>query len=110
MTTHPTPRTALTLASLALLGACNSPPKPPTVDESQKRPANALMAVELQVCKNDLQNTRIQANESNRLAETTTATDFQHQDAERRAIDGLPAARDPREARGRGGCVHGPAR
>ncbi len=74
MTTHPTPRTALTLASLALLGACSSPPKPPTVDESQKRPANALMAVELQVCKNDLQNTRIQANESNRLAETTTAT------------------------------------
>ena len=74
MTTHPTPRTALTLASLALLGACSSPPKPPTVDESQKRPANALMAIELQVCKNDLQNTRIQANESIRLAETTTAT------------------------------------
>jgi outer membrane protein OmpA-like peptidoglycan-associated protein len=74
MTTHPTPRIALTLASLALLGACSSPPKPPTVDESQKRPANAQMAVELQVCKNDLQNTRIQANESNRLAETTTAT------------------------------------
>ena len=74
MTTHLTSRTALTLASLTLLGACSSPPKPPTVDESQKRPANAQMAVELQVCKNDLQNTRIQANESNRLAETTTAT------------------------------------
>lgn len=74
MTTHPTPRTALTLASLALLGACSSQPKPPTVDESQKRPANAQMAVDLQVCKNDLQNTRIQANESSRLAETTTAT------------------------------------
>jgi outer membrane protein OmpA-like peptidoglycan-associated protein len=74
MTTHPTSRTALTLASLALLSACSSPPKPPTVDESQKRPANAQMAIELQVCKNDLQNTRIQANESSRLAETTTAT------------------------------------
>ena len=74
MNTHLTSRTALTLSSLALLGACSSPPKPPTVDEAQKRPANALMAVELQVCKNDLQNTRIQANESNRLAETTTAT------------------------------------
>ena len=74
MTTHLTLRSALTLSSLALLGACSSPPKPPTVDESQKRPANAQMAVELQVCKNDLQNTRIQANESNRLAETTTAT------------------------------------
>lgn len=74
MTTHPTPRIALTLASLTLLGACSSPPKPPTVDESQKRPANAQMAIDLQVCKNDLQNTRIQANESSRLAETTTAT------------------------------------
>jgi outer membrane protein OmpA-like peptidoglycan-associated protein len=74
MTIHPTPRNALTLASLALIGACSSPPKPPNVDESQKRPANALMAVELQVCKNDLQNTRIQANESSRLAETTSAT------------------------------------
>ena len=74
MTTHPTPRITLTLTSLAWLGACSSPPKPPTVDESQKRPANAQMAVELQMCKNDLQNTRIQANESSRLAETTTAT------------------------------------
>ncbi|MGS5087090.1 OmpA family protein [Hydrogenophaga sp. A37] len=61
------------LLSLALV-ACSSPPKPPTVDESQKRPANAQMAVELQVCKNDLQNTRILATESSRLAETTAAT------------------------------------
>jgi outer membrane protein OmpA-like peptidoglycan-associated protein len=57
-----------------LLGACSSPPKPPTVDESLRRPANAQMAVELQVCKNDLQNTRIMATESSRLAETTAAT------------------------------------
>lgn len=56
------------------LAACSSPPKPPTVDESQKRPANAQMAVELQVCKTDLQNTRILATESSRLAETTAAT------------------------------------
>ena len=74
MTTHLTLRSALTLASLALLSACSSPPKPPTVDESQKRPANAQMAIDLQVCKNDLQNTRIQANEFSRLAEATTAT------------------------------------
>jgi outer membrane protein OmpA-like peptidoglycan-associated protein len=59
---------------IALLTACSSPPKPPTVDESQKRPANAQLATELQVCKNDLQNTRIQAVESDRLAETTAAT------------------------------------
>lgn len=61
------------LLSLTLV-ACSSPPKPPTVDKSQKRPANAQMAVELQVCKNDLQNTRILATESSRLAETTAAT------------------------------------
>lgn len=59
---------------IAMLSACSTPPKPPTVDESQKRPANAQLAVELQVCKNDLQNTRIQATESDRLAETTAAT------------------------------------
>ena len=59
---------------LVLLASCSSPPKPPTVDESQKRPANSQMAVELQVCRNDLQNTRLLAAESGRLAESTTAT------------------------------------
>jgi outer membrane protein OmpA-like peptidoglycan-associated protein len=59
---------------LLLLGACGSPPKPPTVDESLRRPANAQIAVELQVCKNDLQNTRILATESGRLADTAAAT------------------------------------
>lgn len=59
---------------LLLLSSCSSPPKPPTVDESQKRPVNSQMAVELQVCKNDLQNSRILAAESGRLAESTTAT------------------------------------
>ena len=59
---------------LLLLGSCGSPPKPPTVDESLKRPANSAMAVDLQVCKSELQNTRILANESSRLAESATAT------------------------------------
>jgi outer membrane protein OmpA-like peptidoglycan-associated protein len=59
---------------LLLLASCSSPPKPPTVDESQKRPVNTQMAVELQVCKADLQNTRLLAAESSRLAESTTAT------------------------------------
>jgi outer membrane protein OmpA-like peptidoglycan-associated protein len=59
---------------LLALASCGSPPKPPTVDESQKRPVNSQMAVELQVCKNDLQNTRLLATESGRLAESTAAT------------------------------------
>lgn len=59
---------------LLLLSSCSSPPKPPTVDESSKRPANSAMAVELQVCKSDLQNTRIVATESGRLAESNAAT------------------------------------
>jgi outer membrane protein OmpA-like peptidoglycan-associated protein len=59
---------------LLVLASCSSPPKPPPVDESQKRPVNSQMAVELQVCKNDLQNTRLLATESGRVAETTAAT------------------------------------
>ena len=58
---------------LLVLASCSSPPKPPTVDGSQKRPVNSQMAVELQVCKNDLQNTRLLATESGRVAETTAA-------------------------------------
>ena len=68
-------RSALPLIPMLLvLGSCGSPPKPPTVDESLKRPVNSAMAVELQVCKSDLQNTRIVATESGRLAETAAAT------------------------------------
>lgn len=62
------------IASLLLLGSCSSPPKPPTVDESRKRPVNSQMAVELQACRNDLHNTRILATETGRLADTTSAT------------------------------------
>jgi len=57
-----------------LLASCSSPPKPPTVDESQRRPVNSQAAVELQVCKNDLHNTRLLATESGRLAESTATT------------------------------------
>jgi len=59
---------------LATLGSCSTPPKPPTVDESTRRPANTAMAVDLQVCRNDLTNTRLLAGESGRLAESTAAT------------------------------------
>lgn len=66
---------ALTLLPwLLLLSSCSSPPKPPTVDESLRRPVNSPVAVELQACRNDLQNTRLLANESGRLAQATAAT------------------------------------
>ena len=58
---------------LLALASCGSPPKPPTADESQKRPANSAMAVELQTCKSNLQSTRIVATESWRLAEANAA-------------------------------------
>lgn len=76
---------------LLVLGSCGSPPKPPTVDESLKRPANSAMAVDLQVCKSDLQNTRILATESSRLAESAAAT-LARVSAQQRAIAAAQAA------------------
>lgn len=65
--------TPLSLPLLLALGSCSSPPKPPSVDESLRRPVNAAVAVELQVCKGELQNTRIAASESKRTAEAASA-------------------------------------
>lgn len=56
------------LPILMLLGSCHSPPKPPAVDESTRRPANSAASVELQGCRNDLQNARILLNETARAA------------------------------------------
>lgn len=80
----------LLLPLLLLLASCSSPPKPPTVDESQKRPVNTATAVELQVCKNDLRNTQILATESGRIADSTTAT-LQQLAARQLAIAALQA-------------------
>jgi outer membrane protein OmpA-like peptidoglycan-associated protein len=55
-----------------LISSCSSPPKPPGVDESRKRPANTAMAVELQTCRSDLENTRITAAQSVRSAEASS--------------------------------------
>lgn len=72
-------RSALLLVRVGLplllaLSSCSSPPKPPTVTESQKRPVNTALAVELQVCKSDLNNTRILAAESERMADSAAAS------------------------------------
>jgi outer membrane protein OmpA-like peptidoglycan-associated protein len=57
---------------LLSLSSCSSPPKPPTVDESRRRPVNSAMAVELQSCRSDLENTRILATQSVRSAEASS--------------------------------------
>lgn len=57
---------------LLMLTSCSSPPKPPTVDESRRRPVNTAVAVELQSCRSDLANTRILATESVRSAEASS--------------------------------------
>lgn len=87
---------------LLVLAACNSPPKPPTVDESRKRPVNAQMAVELQVCRNDLQNTRILATESGRIADTTAAT-LAHMAARQQV---LAAMTEPAAPSARANSIH----
>jgi outer membrane protein OmpA-like peptidoglycan-associated protein len=66
--------TPVSLLFLLALGSCASPPKPPGVDESRRRPANASVAVELQSCRSELQNTRIVANESQRAAAAAMAS------------------------------------
>ena len=58
---------------LAGLGSCSSPPKPPNVDEAQRRPVNMAAAVDLQRCRSDLQNTRILATENAHAAEAASA-------------------------------------
>lgn len=65
--------TAPLLLTLALLGACTSPPKPTEVDDSRRQPANTAMAVELQMCKSELTNTRTLLTETTRLAERSSA-------------------------------------
>jgi outer membrane protein OmpA-like peptidoglycan-associated protein len=69
--------THLCVPLLLIVGSCSSPPKPPTVDESHKRPANAAIAVSLQTCEGDLQSTRIAARESRQAAEASRATAIQ---------------------------------
>jgi outer membrane protein OmpA-like peptidoglycan-associated protein len=59
---------------LLMLGSCSSPPKPPTVDESKRRPANSAQALELQSCRSELQNTRILAGEASQAAEAAAFT------------------------------------
>jgi len=58
-----------------LLAACSSPPKPPSVDESTKRPVNAQASVDLKTCQGDLSRATILVSEMARAgAMATTLT------------------------------------
>lgn len=44
---------------LLLAASCSSPPRPPAVDESLRRPVNRPAMVELQTCRHELHNARL---------------------------------------------------
>lgn len=56
-----------------LLTSCSSPPKPPSVDESTKRPVNARSAVDLKACQGDLSRASILVSEMSRASLVSTA-------------------------------------
>ena len=47
------------LPVLLVVAACSSPPKAPVVDDAKKRPVNAGVAVDLQMCRNELASAEI---------------------------------------------------
>ena len=69
------PHTRIVTALLAagIVSCSSSPPKPPEVDESRRRPANSTSAVELQMCRGELAYARLAASEARKLAEGSSA-------------------------------------
>lgn len=58
----------------ATLVGCTAPPRPATVDESKRRPANSTEAVNFQICQHELDSSRRHAVEAQRSADQLTAT------------------------------------
>ena len=56
-----------------LLTSCSTPPKPPLVDESTKRPVNARAEVDLKACQGDLSRAAILMSEMARAGVAATA-------------------------------------
>ncbi|MFN8993739.1 MAG: OmpA family protein, partial [Pseudomonadota bacterium] len=56
-----------------LLTSCSTPPNPPSVDESTKRPVNARAAVDLKACQGDLSRATILVSEMARAGVVATA-------------------------------------
>lgn len=63
---------SVTLGAL-LLTSCSTPPKPPSVDESTKRPVNARAAVDLKSCQGDLSRATLLVSELARAGLATPA-------------------------------------
>ena len=69
---------SILVAVAVLVVGCSSPPKPPTVDDSKKRPVNVSQAVDLQICRSELSAAKIVltetlTSEQRRLAVATAA-------------------------------------
>lgn len=56
-----------------MLTSCSTPPKPPSVDESTKRPVNARAAVDLKACQSDLSRATILVSEMARVGVVATS-------------------------------------
>lgn len=65
--------TSCALGLALVLASCSSPPKPPTVDDSTKRPVNAKASVELQSCRSELSRSTILLDELARSNAVSTA-------------------------------------
>ncbi|MDC6166594.1 OmpA family protein [Paucibacter sp. XJ19-41] len=85
------------LPGLLLLASCSSPPRPPSVDDARKRPANTAMAVELQACSPDLRNSQLRALDAERSA-AKAATEQQRLAVLRDLVAKLEPPQPPRPA------------
>ena len=66
---------ALSLAAILGLASCSSPPKPPTADESSRRPANDPARIELLKAQSELERARIELELQRRQAEVRRMTE-----------------------------------
>lgn len=81
MSTSRSPHKALTVArqlfslglGAAMLTACSTPPQPPAVDETTRRPVNAKTVVELKTCQGDLSRATVLVSEMARAGALAAA-------------------------------------
>jgi len=86
----------IALLPLLALAACHtSPPRPPAVDETGRRPANAALAVEAMACRTDLHNARLAALDATEAAQRAR-TSLAGITASVQALAAMPAALPPR--------------